>query len=167
MAEPFLSEIKIVSFDFAPRGWAQCDGQILPISQNQALYSLLGTTYGGDGRVNFGLPDLRSRTPLHVGGGHTLGQRGGELTHALAIGEIPQHAHAVAASSTASGGSATPNGNVLGGANNVYHAAGGPTTTLRPDSVTSGGGGQAHQNAQPYLGLNFCIALQGLFPSRN
>ena len=167
MAEPFLSEIRLMSFSFAPRGWASCDGQLLPINQNQALFSLLGTTFGGDGRVNFALPDFRSRTPLHVGGGHTLGERGGEQAHTLSQAELPQHTHAVAASSSASGGTASPNGNYLGGANNAYHPPGATLTTLRPDTVTNAGGGQAHLNMQPYLTVSFCIALQGIFPSPN
>src|SRR5215203_2013234 len=100
MAEPFLSEIRIMSFVFAPKGWALCNGQLLPINQNQALFSLLGTTYGGDGRVNFGLPDLRARTPIHVGSGHTLGERGGEQSHTLSIAELPTHAHVLNASAT-------------------------------------------------------------------
>jgi microcystin-dependent protein len=168
MAEPFLSEIRLMSFEFAPKGWALCNGQILPINQNQALFSLLGTTFGGDGRVNFALPDLRGRTPIHVGVSHTLGERGGEQAHTVSIAELPTHTHAVAASSSASGGSATPNGNYLGGGNNVYQtAAGGALTTLRPDTVTNTGGSQAHLNMQPFLTLSFCIALQGIFPSQN
>jgi len=168
MAEPFLSEIRLMSFAFAPKGWAQCDGQLLPINQNQALFSLLGTTFGGDGRVNFALPDLRGRTPIHVGDGHTLGERAGEQAHTLSIAELPTHTHAVAASSTATGGSATPNGNYLGGGNNVYQSAdAGALTSMRPDTVTNTGGSQAHLNMQPFLSLNLCIALEGIFPSRN
>jgi len=168
MAEPFLSEIRLMSFAFAPKGWAQCDGQLLPINQNQALFSLLGTTFGGDGRVNFALPDLRGRTPIHVGAGHTLGERAGEQAHTLSIAELPTHTHAVAASSTATGGSATPNGNYLGGGNNVYQSAdAGALTSMRPDTVTNTGGSQAHLNMQPFLSLNLCIALEGIFPSRN
>jgi microcystin-dependent protein len=168
MAEPFLSEIRLMSFEFAPKGWAQCNGQLLPINQNQALFSLLGTTFGGDGRVNFALPDLRGRTPIHVGAGHTLGERGGEQAHTLSIAEGPQHTHAVAASSNAQGGSATPNGNYLGGGNNAYlPAAGGTLTTMLAATVTNTGGSQAHLNMQPFLTLNFCIALQGIFPSPN
>jgi microcystin-dependent protein len=164
MAEPFLSEIRIMSFVFPPKGWALCDGQLLPINQNQALFSLLGTTFGGDGRVNFGLPDLRGRVPIHVGGGHTLGERGGEQAHTLSIAEIPTHTHGVNASSAATGGSSSPNGNYLGGGNNVY-GAGGSLTTLQPGTVTNVGGSQAHLNMQPFLILSFCIALQGIFPS--
>jgi microcystin-dependent protein len=166
MAEPFLSEIRLMSFVFAPRGWALCNGQLLPINQNQALFSLLGTTFGGDGRVNFALPDLRGRTPIHVGSGHMLGERGGEQAHTLGIAELPEHTHGVAASSTATGGSATPAGNYLGGGNNVYQpAAGGTLTAMHAGTVTNTGGSQAHLNMQPYLTLSFCIALQGIFPS--
>jgi microcystin-dependent protein len=166
MAEPFLSEIRIMSFGFAPRGWALCNGQLLPINQNQALFSLLGTTFGGDGRVNFALPDMRGRTPIHVGSGHTLGERGGEQTHTLTSSEMPAHTHAVGASSSTTGGNASSNGTFLGGGNNVYHAAP-ATTSLNAASVTSVGGSQAHLNMQPFTVLNFSIALQGIFPSPN
>lgn len=165
MAEPFLSEIRIMSFGFPPKGWALCDGQLLPINQNQALFSLLGTTYGGDGRVNFGLPNLQGRAPIHMGSGHTLGERAGEQAHTLSIAEIPTHTHAVSVSSSATGGNANPNGRFLGGGNNAYHA---PTnlTTLNPATVAPVGGSQAHLNMQPFLVLNFSIALQGIFPSQ-
>lgn len=165
MSEPFLAEIKIISWNFAPRGWAFCNGQLLPINQNQALFSLLGTTYGGDGRVNFALPDLRGRAPLHRGT-ITLGSRGGEEFHTLSIGEIPSHTHQSQASNT-TGDTPIPTGNVLGNsAAKMYHA---PTnlTTLLPASITPYGQSQGHENRQPYLVLNFVIALQGLFPSRN
>ena len=166
MAEPFLSEIRIMSFNFAPKGWAQCNGQLLPINQNQALFSLLGTTYGGDGRVNFALPNTQGRTPIHVGGGHTLGERGGEQAHTLTQAEMPTHTHSVNGSSALTGGNVSPNGRYLGGANNAYHS---PTnlTTLDPTTVTNTGGSQPHLNMQPFLALNFCIALQGIFPSPN
>lgn len=164
MAEPFLSEIRLMSFSFPPRGWALCNGQLLPINQNQGLFSLLGTAFGGDGRVNFGLPDLRGRVPLHVGSGHTLGERGGELAHTLSVSELPAHSHVVNASTTATGGSATPSGNVLGGANNVY-AGTGAETTMHPSVIQNVGGSQPHLNTQPFLTISFCIALQGIFPS--
>jgi microcystin-dependent protein len=168
VAEPFLSEIRIMSFAFAPKGWAQCNGQLLPINQNQALFALLGTTFGGDGRVNFALPNLQGRTPIHVGQGHTLGEPGGEPAHTLAAPEMPEHTHAFAGNTSASGGSASPNNAYLGGGNNVYAApSAGTLTPLTAASVSAVGGGQAHQNLQPFLALNFCIALQGIFPSQN
>ena len=165
MAEPFLSEIRIMSFNFAPKGWAQCNGQLLPINQNQALFSLLGTTFGGDGRVNFALPDQRGRTPIHVGGGHTLGEKGGEQAHTVSIAELPTHTHVVNANS-ATGNTLNPTNNLLAGANNLYTAPAN-FTTLSPASVTNTGGSQAHLNLQPFLTLTFCIALQGIFPSPN
>lgn len=167
MAEPFLSEIRLMSFGYAPRGWALCDGQLLPINQNQALFALLGTTFGGDGRVNFALPDLRARAPIHVGGGHTLGERGGEQAHTLSIAEVPMHTHSLAVSTAASGGNASPGGGLLGGGNNVYHPPTNVMTSMHPASVASTGGSQAHLNMQPFLTLNFSIALQGIFPSPN
>jgi microcystin-dependent protein len=163
MAEPFLSEIRIMSFQFAPKGWALCNGQLLPINQNQALFSLLGTTFGGDGRVNFALPDNRGRVPIHVGGGHTLGEKGGEQAHTLSISELPTHTHVVNANS----GNATtpiPGGNLLAAANNLYAPATN-LTSLSPTGVPNVGGSQAHLNMQPFLVLSFCIALQGIFPS--
>ncbi|MCG8416402.1 MAG: tail fiber protein [Proteobacteria bacterium] len=166
MSEPFLAEIRIVGFNFAPRGWAFCDGQILPINQNQSLYSLLGTTYGGDGRTSFALPDLRGRTPTHVGNGHPLGQRGGEETHTLSTAEMPAHRHVVRASSV-DGTSPLPADAALArSTNQIYHEP----TNLEPmnsGSVASVGGSQGHENMQPFITLNFCIALMGLFPSRN
>lgn len=165
MAEPFLSEIRIMSFAFAPRGWALCDGQLLPINQNQALFSLLGTTYGGNGQTNFALPDLRARTPIHTGNGHTLGERSGEQAHTLSIPEMPTHTH-VAQGSTNNGDTVTPIGGVLGGVSNMYSTAAN-LTALSPAMVANFGGSQAHTNMQPYLVLSFCIALQGIFPSQN
>src|SRR4029077_9428546 len=128
MAEPFLSEIRIMSFVFPPKGWALCDGQLLPINQNQGLFSLLGTTYGGDGRVNFGLPDLRGRTPIHMGSGHTLGERAGVEAVTLTIQELPAHSHVAQGSTASTGTVAAPdNTKVLAGANNLYTAAQNPT----------------------------------------
>jgi microcystin-dependent protein len=165
MAEPFLSEIRIMSFGFPPKGWALCNGQLLPINQNQALFSLLGTTFGGDGRVNFALPDLRSRVPIHVGSGHTLGEKGGEQAHTLSISELPTHMHMLQAT-TNDGTEVVATSAFLAKANNVYNTAASPTT-LAPDSITNIGGSQAHLNMQPFLVLSFCIALQGIFPSQN
>jgi microcystin-dependent protein len=165
MAEPFLSEIRIMSFGFPPKGWALCNGQLLPINQNQALFSLLGTTFGGDGRVNFGLPDLQSRAPIHVGGGHILGERGGEQAHTLSISEIPTHTHVQNATSTTGTLNQTTN-NILGVSQTpIYNGAANPTS-LNPATVTNTGGSQAHLNMQPFLTLSFCIALQGIFPSQ-
>jgi microcystin-dependent protein len=165
MAEPFLSEIRVMSFQFAPKGWALCNGQLLPINQNQALFSLLGTTFGGDGRVNFALPDLRGRTPIHVGSGHTLGERGGEQAHTLSIAELPTHTHVAQASPSDANAPAAANG-VLGTALNLYRAADN-LTSLNAGTVANAGGSQAHLNMQPFLTLSFCIALQGIFPSPN
>jgi microcystin-dependent protein len=169
MAEPFLSEIRIMSFSFAPKGWALCNGQLLPINQNQPLFALLGTTFGGDGRVNFALPDLRAKAPIHVGSGHTLGEQGGADTVTLNVQQMPQHTHLVAASSVAQGGNNVPTGRFLGGSADVYAPPSDPTkfTTLRAGTITNAGGSQPHTNDQPYTVLSFCIALQGIFPSPN
>ena len=170
MSEPFLAEIRMMGFNFAPRGWAFLDGQILPINQNQSLYSLLGTTYGGDGRTSFALPALRGRTPIHRSDSHTLGQKSGAETVTLTAAEIAAHDHTVHANS-ASSDSNTPVGNVFGtdiGSDLTYRDPEAATATaLRSGTVTNAGGGQAHNNMQPYSTISFCIALQGLFPSRN
>jgi microcystin-dependent protein len=165
MAEPFLSEIRIFSFNFAPKGWALCNGQLLPINQNQALFSLLGTTFGGDGRVNFALPDLRARVPIHVGSGHTLGEKGGEQAHTLSIAELPEHTHVLNVGGVAN--SINPNGGLYANANNQVYASPQALTSMSPSAVTNTGGSQAHLNMQPFLTLTFCIALQGIFPSPN
>ena len=167
MAEPFLSEIRIMSFGYAPRGWAQCNGQFLPINQNQALFSLLGTTFGGNGQTTFALPDLRGNVPIHVGQGFTLGQKGGEQAHTITMSEMPQHLHTANATST-NGGVIIPTGNLLaGGTPQLYHAPDGNLTPLNAATLGNVGGSQAHLNMQPFLTLNFCIALQGIFPSPN
>jgi microcystin-dependent protein len=172
MSEPFLSEIRIFAFNsnYVPRGWAMCNGQLLPINQNQALFALLGTTFGGDGRTNFALPDFRGRTPIHVGNGHTLGERGGEQAHTISIAELPTHTHVLNvtnnnATQTSPMPSSTSNGFARAG-NQMY---GGPANlvAMQPNMVSSVGGSQAHLNMQPFLTLTFCIALQGIFPSPN
>jgi microcystin-dependent protein len=167
MAEPFLSEIRIMSFVFAPKGWALCNGQLMPINQNQALFSLLGTTFGGDGRVNFALPDLRARTPIHVGSGHTLGERGGEQAHTLSIAELPTHTH-VLNGSTNTAVNSPANTPVLGTTNPQQgYVPASNIVAMSPQVVGNTGGSQAHLNMQPFLTLSFCIALQGIFPSPN
>mgnify|MGYP005989500889 CR=1 FL=1 len=169
MSEPFLAEVRIMGFNFAPRGWAFCDGQILPINQNQSLYSLLGTTYGGDGRTSFALPDLRGRVPIHTSTTRSLGQKAGEETHTLAESEMPQHTHKLQGSSDVAVNVAPDSGQVFArAATPVYHQTANATTVdAVAGSVTNSGASQAHENMQPYLAVNFCIALQGLFPSRN
>ena len=167
MAEPFLSEIRIMSFVFAPKGWALANGQLLPINQNQGLFSLLGTTFGGDGRVNFALPDLRGRVPIHVGSGHTLGERGGEQAHTLSIAELPTHTH-VANGNNETADNIDPTNSFLAGPVAAVGPVYGPPTglvALNPGSITNVGGSQAHLNMQPFLTLSCCIALQGIFPS--
>jgi len=165
MAEPFLSEIRIMSFGFPPKGWALCDGQLLPINQNQALFSLLGTTYGGDGRVNFGLPNLQGRVPIHMGAAHTLGERGGEQGHTLAISEIPTHTHTLSGTTATTNPQPVPVNAYLAPTASMYGAAVN-LTSLISGTLTSIGGSQAHLNMQPFLVLNFSIALQGIFPSQ-
>ena len=171
MPEPFLAEIKMVSFNFAPQGWALCNGQLLPINQNQALFSLLGTTYGGNGQTNFALPDLRGRVGIHTGGGFTLGQNGGSEGHTLTINEMPQHTHLVNAVAPPHSGDNTnnPSGNFLSNSApaEIYNAGAGspPNQVLAPGALSNTGGSQAHTNVQPTLTINYIIALQGIFPT--
>jgi len=165
MSEPFISEIRIFGFNFAPKGWAFCNGQTLPINQNQALFSLLGTTYGGDGVTTFQLPNFQGRVPMHTGTGFTLGQTGGEQTHTLITNEMPGHTH-VPQGSTDSGTTVIPTGSVLAAASGLYGSAT-DLVSLSPQTLGVQGSGQPHDNMQPYLTLNFCIALVGIFPSRN
>lgn len=166
MGQPFLGEIKIMSFGYAPRNWAMCNGQFLPINQNQALFSLLGTMYGGNGQTTFALPDLRGQTPIHVGGTFNVqGQKGGQQAHTVTSSEMPLHTH-VAQASTQVGSTQFAINNVLAAAGNLYTTPAN-LTAINPTSITNTGGSQAHQNMQPFLTLNFCIALVGIFPSQN
>ncbi|HUV43681.1 MAG TPA: tail fiber protein [Dehalococcoidales bacterium] len=168
MSIPFLGEITIFGFNFPPRGWASCDGQILPINQNQALFFLLGTTYGGDGRTTFALPDLRGRVPVHPGdhGVTWEGTKGGGETQALNTTDVPAHTHQLSASNLVPNRE-SPGGNYLAAsALNPYTPAS-PDKEMKPGSISGTGNGQGHENMQPFLVLNFCIALQGVFPSQN
>ena len=171
MGTPFLGELKIVAFGFAPKGWAECNGQFLPINQNQALFSLLGTMYGGNGQTTFALPDLRDRAPMHVGAGHNVqGESGGQAAHTLTQSEMPQHTHLVQASNVNANANASSNSVLAVSQANIYlnPAQGSPNfTSVNPATITNVGGSQAHPNEQPYLTLVFCIALVGVFPSRN
>ena len=169
MSSPYIGEIKVISWTYAPKGWAFCDGQLLPINQNQALFSILGTTYGGDGRVNFGLPNLQGRVPVHRGVGLTQGQIGGEQRHTLTTGELPSHTHLVSAFSS-SATLSDPTGARHAAANTTNFAPpGGTPAALDPSAFGPAGAVsvQAHENMPPYLVLNFIIALQGIYPSRN
>jgi microcystin-dependent protein len=164
MSEPFLGELKLVPWTYAAKGWAFCNGQLLPINQNQPLFSLLGTMYGGDGRVNFALPDLRGRAPMHVGT-NTQGAKFGEEAHTVTLNELPAHNHPVMANNT-SATEPVPGGNALASSPNAYVPFANPTT-IHPGTFSNVGGSQPHENRQPYLALNWMIALQGIFPSRN
>jgi len=169
MADPFVAEIRIFPFNFAPKGWAFCDGQLLPLSQNTALFSLLGTTYGGNGKSNFALPDLQGRAPMHPGQGpglslHDLGETGGSETVSLLESEMPAHSHTLRAVED-DGAFFTPVGMFLAAGNSMYVNAN-PNTTMAPQALSPAGGDQPHNNMQPYLTFNFNIALQGVFPPR-
>jgi len=168
MGTPFLGEIKIMSFGFAPRNWAMCNGQFLPINQNQALFSLLGTMYGGNGQTTFALPDLRGLTPIHQGQQNTIGTKGGEQAHTLSISEMPTHQHVLNATSSAAN-QIIPGAALLGATAATDPIYANPTAivAMDPSSISNTGGSQAHQNMQPFLTLTFCIALIGIFPSRN
>lgn len=164
MADPYLGEIQTFAFDFAPRNWAACEGQLLPIAQNQALFALLGTTFGGDGITTFALPDLRGRIPMHVGPGYSLGQVGGEIAHALTVAEMPAHGHVPAAAGAAT--AAVPTGAVWANSGKPAYGSG-TTTAMNAASVSTSGGSQPHLNMAPSLTITFAIALTGIFPSVN
>ena len=172
MAEPFLSEIRIFSFNFPPKGWALCNGQLLPINQNQALFSLLGTTYGGNGQTNFALPNLQGRAPNHFGSGFNLGETGGEVAHTVTMNELPTHTHFLSANMAVvdvnnNATQGVPTGNYWANSGKSQYTTAASNAVMGPSAVTNVGGSQPHQNMQPYLVLNFCIALQGIFPSQN
>ena len=177
MAEPFLSEIRIFSFVFAPKGWALCNGQLLPINQNQALFSLLGTTYGGNGQTNFALPNLQGKIPIHEGSGHTLGETAGAYAVTINQSTMPTHMHTFTKNSCVASAVANANVGPPGGAfwandGKAAYSTQDPnnpinTGAMNPSCVSNVGGSQPHTNIQPFLVLNFCIALQGIFPSQN
>ena len=167
MSDYFLSEIRLFSFNYAPKGWAQCNGQFLPINQNQALFALLGTRYGGNGQTTFALPNLRGRVPIHMGNGHPVpGEAAGTESVTITTQTMPTHFHWMNGSTVATGGNDNPAGRYVGSAGNLYHAPAG-LAPMNPGTIGNTGGSQPHNNMQPYLVLNYCIALQGIFPSRN
>jgi microcystin-dependent protein len=168
MSEPFIGEIRIVGFNYPPKGWAFCDGTTLSIAQNQALFSILGTTYGGNGTTTFNLPDLRGRVAAHVGNNITLGQQGGEAAHTLTTNELPAHNHALMGAIAPQDNNRSPEGNLLGSSSTAnWYSPGPPNAALNAATIGGGGQGQPHDNMQPYLVLPFCIALVGVYPSRN
>jgi len=172
MAEPFLAEIKIFSCNFAPKGWALCNGQLLPINQNQALFSLLGTMYGGNGQTNFALPNLRGRVPIHTGNGHTEGEAAGSTAVTLSQQQMPTHPHTLSSNlavvdQNTNATQGVPTGNYWANSGKLTFSTSVPNAAMGPSAVTNVGGSQPHTNMQPYLVLNFCIALQGIFPSQN
>ena len=175
MSEPFIGEIKIFAGSFAPRGYAFCDGQLLPINQNTALFSILGTTYGGDGRTTFGLPDLRGRIPMHPGHGpglsqRRLGERAGQESVTLSESQMPVHAHSAQGTQETADSNSPMNAlwaTTQGNGKKLYDGSPTPNAAMNPGAIGNSGGGQGHENKQPYLCVNFIIALQGVFPSRN
>jgi microcystin-dependent protein len=166
MGTPYLGEIKLISFNFPPKGWAFCNGQLLPINQNQALFSIMGTTYGGNGQTNFALPDLRGRMPAHWGQELVIGERAGEAAHTLNLSEMPAHVHFPNAHDVVSAPGTSPAAAVWAAGTRLAYAAS-PNVAMAPGAVANVGGSQPHENQPPYLVLNFIVALQGIFPSRN
>ena len=168
MADPFLGEIRIMAFGFTPKNWAQCNGQTLPVNQNQALYSLLGNYYGGVPNQNFNLPDFRGRMPVFWSGSYEIGQRGGEPAHTVSMGEMPAHNHTIYATSAKATGSTPSNTLALAQTNQSFlYSPFANTVQMAGNSLTQYGNGQPHENMQPYMTVNFCIALIGVFPSQN
>jgi microcystin-dependent protein len=161
-----MAELQCFAFDFAPKGWAACNGQFLPINQNQPLFSLLGTTFGGNGQTTFALPDLRGRVPIHTGQGWILGQNAGQDAHTVNVNEMPTHLHVLNVSAT-NGDTQSPANHVLARTTNNVYANPASLTTLAASTTSSVGGSQPHENRQPYIKMNWCIALQGVFPSPN
>ncbi len=171
MSEPFIGEITMFAGNFAPRGWALCDGQLLAVSQNDALFSLFSTIYGGDGRTTFGLPDLRGRIPIHAGQGpglssRSIGQRGGAEAVTLNSNQLPSHSHALSGSTDAASAT-SPSGKVLGAMSSNTYASNAPSAAMSASAIGSTGGGQNHYNLQPTLCVNFIVALIGVYPPRN
>ncbi len=172
MADPFIAEVRMWGLNFAPRSWALCNGQLLPIAQNTALFSLIGTTYGGDGRTTTGLPNLQGRAAMHFGNGpglspRRLGERGGSTTTALSVARMPSHGHGPLKGVEEDATSADPAGKYLAEADEDTYGGSGTSTPMNANTVGAAGGGQAHENRQPYLAINFCICLQGTYPSRS
>jgi microcystin-dependent protein len=173
MSDPFIAEIRIFPFNFPPKGWAFCDGQIMPISQNTALFSLLGTTYGGNGKTNFALPNMQGNAPMHPGQGpglslHDLGETGGSETVTLLQSEMPSHSHSLGAQTVPLSTVVTAGNNTFSrpASGNLYNLAGPTVVSMSPNAIAPAGGGQPHNNMMPFLTLNFNIALQGVFPPR-
>jgi microcystin-dependent protein len=166
MGTPYISEIRLVSFNYPPKGWAFCNGQLLAINQNQALFALLGTTYGGNGQTTFALPNLQGATPLHMGNGFVIGQTGGEVNHTLLTTEMPAHSHPAYGVATVANLLPAANNALATSSENPYSDAA-PNTSLNSSCLSSAGGSQPHNNLPPYLALTYVIALQGIFPSQN
>lgn len=162
--DPYIGEVRVFPFSLIPQGWAQCNGQLLSIQQNQPLFALLGTTYGGDGKSTFALPNLMGRVPVHVGNNVTLGQAGGEEVHVLTTLEMPEHTHTAMASNVGPD-QVSPAGNVWASVPGLYSAS--ENATMNPVSVQPSGSDQGHDNLQPYCVFNICIATAGIFPTRN
>jgi microcystin-dependent protein len=163
--EPFLGQIMMCGFNFPPKGWALCNGQLLAINQNQALFALLGTTYGGNGTTTFALPNLQARIPIHTGNGFVLGQSAGETAHTLSLTELPAHSHSLIAGAGSADQNSAANNYIASSGSNRFASA--PDSALLASAVAATGGGQPHNNESPYLVINFVIALQGIFPSQN